>query len=149
MAYYNKVLLLDLWAIYHSIDFIILREVWTKKGRKREEGKHIKIRRLTAVCEREFCKCVSFKVKLDKGQTDCWGNDVAMVMRKWVNWPDRFFPYAIAMTLSFISFKCIYRQMDCDLSIYTIQGNITIWAMGLPKITMLNSTHGKFFLLRR
>lgn len=111
------------------MDFIILRKLWTKKKKKggergKKKKKYFTIRRLMALCEREFCKCFSFKVKLDKGQTDYWGNNAAMVRRKWVNWPDRFFPHGIAMTLSFNSQERIHWQMDYDLSMYTLQGNM-------------------------
>lgn len=49
-----------------------------------------------------------------------------MVRGKCVNCPDKLFLYGITVPLSFNSYKCIYRQMDCDLSICTIQGNMKL-----------------------
>lgn len=112
------------------MDFIILRKLWTKKKKKKKrwrEGEKEKyyftIRRLMALCEREFCKCFSFKVKLDKAKLIIEGT-----MLPWLGGSElidlRFFPHGIAMTLSFNSQERIHWQMDYDLSMYTLQGNM-------------------------
>lgn len=88
-----------------------------------------------ALC-RGICKCFSFKVKLDKGQTDYWGNNAAMVRRKWVNWlTNGFFPHGICDIIQFT--ERIHWQMDYDLSCIHYKETCDYLSLGSVKRVML------------